>query len=154
LDVRQASIADLDALTPLFDGYRQFYRRTSDPVACRIFLAERFARQESVVFLACAGQHPVGFAQLYPSFSSVRLSRTFILNDLFVADDARGSGAGAALLAAACAYGRQVGAARLTLSTAVDNSAAQALYERCGWTRDIQFRTYGIALPELAGEPA
>ena len=27
----QASIADLDILAPLFDGYRQFYGRASEP---------------------------------------------------------------------------------------------------------------------------
>jgi len=32
----------------------------------------------------------MGFAQLYPSFSSVSMKRLWILNDLFVSSEARG----------------------------------------------------------------
>lgn len=56
-----------------------------DPAAAEHFLRERFARRDSVVFVAPAatgGLH--GFTQLYPSLSSVSLARIFVLNDLFV----------------------------------------------------------------------
>lgn len=82
--VRQATLSDLDALVPLFDGYRQFYGRASDAQAVRVFLLDRFNHGESALFIAVEGQTPIGFTQLYPSFSSVSLARTFILNDLFV----------------------------------------------------------------------
>jgi GNAT superfamily N-acetyltransferase len=146
LTVRQATIVDMDTLVPLFDAYRQFYGQPSDPAAARAFLEDRLEHQQSVILLASKDGWDVGFAQLYPTFSSVRLSRTFILNDLFVAPDARASGFGRVLLDAACTYGRQIGAARLSLSTAVDNADAQCLYERAGWTRDTQFYAYDFAL--------
>ncbi|MFV0625471.1 GNAT family N-acetyltransferase [Sphingomonas sp. ac-8] len=146
MTVRQATIADLDSLVPLFDAYRQFYGQPTDPAAARAFLGDRFEHQQSVILLASKDGRDVGFAQLYPTFSSVRLSRTFILNDLFVVPDARASGFGRILLDAACAYGRQIGAARLSLSTAVDNVDAQSLYERAGWRRDTQFHAYDFAL--------
>ena len=38
--VRPATRSDLDALVPLFDGYRQFYGQPSDPAGAREFLAE------------------------------------------------------------------------------------------------------------------
>ena len=38
--VAQATMDDLDGLTPLFDGYRTFYQRPSDPDAAREFLRE------------------------------------------------------------------------------------------------------------------
>ncbi|MBB3910256.1 GNAT family N-acetyltransferase [Sphingomonas desiccabilis] len=144
--VRQATIADLDTLVPLFDDYRQFYGQPSDPIGARSFLGDRFEHQQSIILLAFDGSHAVGFVQLFPSFSSTRLARTFILNDLFVAPDARGTGTGRALLNGACEYSRNVGAARLSLSTAVTNTAAQSLYERAGWTRDTDFYAYGIPL--------
>ncbi len=104
MTVRQATIADLDSVALLFDAYRQFYDQLSDLDAARAFLTSRFEHQQSVILIAHAGERAVGFAQLFPSFSSTRMARTFILNDLFVAPDARGTGAEKALLDAACDY--------------------------------------------------
>ena len=87
----------------------------------------------------------VGFTQLYPSFSSGAMARIFILNDLFVAPEARGCGAGSALLKAAAQYGRSVGATRLVLSTEVTNTTAQSVYEKKGWKRDTAFYVYQLA---------
>lgn len=138
---------ELDATTPLFGAYRRFYGRTADPASERAFLAERAARGESVVFLAHnAAGTAVGFTQLYPSFSSNSMGRIFVLNDLYVAETARRLGAGRALLAAAAAHGREVGALRLGLSTAVDNLRAQALYESAGWKRDTVYFNYELSL--------
>ena len=145
VDIRQATIADLDALVLLFDGYRQFYKQPSDTDAARRFLTDRFRHQQSIIFLAQADGKDLGFTQLYPSFSSVSMARTFILNDLFVVSDARGMGVGKSLLKAACDYAARSGAIRLSLSTNVDNTAAQTLYEQQGWNRDRQFLSYHIA---------
>lgn len=145
--VRQATIFDLDLLVPLFDLYRQFYRRPSDPDLARRFLRERFERNESIVFLATLGNGAaVGFTQLFPSFSSAAAARIFILNDLFVRPEARRMGAGSQLLSAAADFGRTAGAVRLTLSTEITNEAAQALYEAEGWKRQTDFYTYNLAL--------
>ena len=145
--VRQATPSDLDLLTPLFDAYRQFYRKPSDPALARTFLLERLQRNESTIFLAMRQDgSAVGFTQLFPSFSSASAARIFILNDLFVRPDARRAGVGSLLLAAAAEFGRAVGAVRLTLSTEVTNEAAQRLYETEGWTRQTDFYVYNLAL--------
>ncbi len=144
--VRRASADDLDVLALLFDGYRQFYDQPSDPARARAFLAERLDREESVVFLAFEGGEAVGFTQLYPSFTSVGMARTFVLNDLYVASDRRRGGVGAALIEAAVEHARQVGAVRLSLSTGVGNRTAQALYERRGWVRETAFVGYDLVL--------
>src|SRR5258708_1782606 len=145
--VRQATIFDLDLLTPLFDAYRQFYRKPSDLGLARRFLLERFQHSESIVFLALQPDGAaVGFTQLFPSFSSVTAARTFILNDLYVRPESRRKRAGALLLDAAASFGRAAGAVRLTLSTEVTNEAAQALYEAEGWTRQTDFYVYNLAL--------
>ena len=39
--ISQASVDDLAALTPMFDGYRQFYGQPSDLYVAREFLLER-----------------------------------------------------------------------------------------------------------------
>ena len=145
--VRQATTADLDALVPLFGAYRVFYRKTSDPELARTFLSERLSRNQSVVFLAMREDGAaVGFTQLYPSFSSAAAAPVFILNDLFVAPDARRNGVGALLLAAAVRFACAAGAVWLTLSTEVTNRTAQALYEKEGWVRQSDFFVYNLGL--------
>jgi GNAT superfamily N-acetyltransferase len=145
--VRQATISDLDLLVPMFDAYRQFYRKPSDLDFARRFLLERFQHNQSIVFIGeFANGSAVGFTQLFPSYSSASGARILILNDLFVRPEARRRKVGSMLLAAAAAYGRAVGAVRLTLSTEVTNLGAQSLYEAEGWIRQEEFFTYSLAL--------
>lgn len=139
ITIRQAAPVDLDALSVLFDGYRQFYGRDSDLAAAKQFLSDRLRHAESVAFIAYDGINPAGFTQLYPSFSSVSLGRIFILNDLFVSQSGRRKGIGSALISAAVDYAQAAGAIRLALSTAHTNTSAQALYESKGWERDDDF---------------
>jgi len=142
IDVRQAVSSDLDDLSVLFDQYREFQGKASDPGAARRFLQARFADADSVVFIAREGDAATGFAQLYPSYSSVSLARIFILNDLFVHASARRKGVATSLLAAVERHAWSRGAVRLTLNVARDNRAGQELYEAEGWTRDAQFFMY------------
>jgi len=147
IQTRQANVADLEQLAPLFNTYRMFYGQGNDLALARSFLLERFQHHQSIIFLALRGDGTaVGFTQLYPSFSSVSAGRIFILNDLFVAPEARRSGVAAQLLTAAANHGRAVGAIRLSLSTATTNEAAQALYSSEGWVRDTGFYEYSLAL--------
>ncbi len=147
LVIRQATIFDLDLIVPLFDAYRQFYRRPGDADLARRFLLDRFHHNESVIFIAVTKQgSAVGFTQLFPSFSSASAARIFILNDLFVSPETRRQNVGASLLQAAAGFGRAMGAVRLTLSTELTNQAAQALYEREGWKRQTDFYFYDLSL--------
>lgn len=144
--VRLATVSDIDFLVPLFDGYRRFYRQASEPDRIRKFLLDRFDHNQSVIFVAEKDGVAIGFTQLYPSFSSGRLARTYVLNDLFVDPAVRRAGAGTALLQAAADYARRVGALRLVLSTELTNTAAQILYEKLGWNRNTDFCTYELEL--------
>jgi GNAT superfamily N-acetyltransferase len=144
----QATSEHLEALATLFDGYRQFYKEAPDLDGARAFLAERIARGESVLFLALLDQDrqeiPAGLAQLYPSFSSASMQRLLILNDLYVAPEARKHGVGRALLRAAREHAERTGTKGLELMTARDNYVAQALYESMGWQRDEVFLPYTL----------
>lgn len=146
MKLRRADLNDLAPLALLFDQYRQFYKQASDVEGARHFLKERLLHKESVIFVAQPDASPklVGFAQLYPSFSSVGMKRLWILNDLFVASDARQLGAGKALLQASVDFARGDGARGVSLKTAVDNVTAQKLYEAAKWTRDDKFLTYNF----------
>ncbi|MFN0121235.1 MAG: N-acetyltransferase family protein [Blastocatellia bacterium] len=145
--VRQAVTEDLELTVPLFDAYRQFYRRPSDIGLARAFLQERLRNHESVIFIVVnESGEALGFTQLFPSFSSASAARILILNDLYVAPAARRTGVGTGLLRAAAEYGKTVGAVRLTLSTEVTNTSAQVLYEAEGWRRQTDFYVYNLAL--------
>lgn len=147
LTVRYATIDDLDDLTPLFDGYRQFYGQAPDLARAREFIGERLRLRESVILVAAwSSGGLVGFVQMYPAFSSIGTQRSFILNDLFVAPEARRKGVAQSLMARAAQAGRALGAASLSLSTARDNRAAQALYQALGWELDQAFCEYSLAL--------
>jgi ribosomal protein S18 acetylase RimI-like enzyme len=140
---RLATLDDLDKVATLFDAYRQFYRQPADLARARNFIQERLQRQESVLLVAeSAPGGVVGFCQLYPLFCSVRAVRMYVLYDLFVTPEARGTGAGRALMLAAEAHAASSGASRLELSTAKTNTVAQSLYESLGWVRDEAFFVY------------
>jgi len=145
MDLRRATLSDLAALVPLFDGYRQFYRQPSDPGRAERFLRERLEHDESVIFLALDGA-PLGFVQLYPSFWSVAACRSWILNDLYVVPEARGRGVGRALLERARAHAEATGAGGMSLATQRDNHTAQRLYEGLDWVRDEEFFHYELPL--------
>ncbi len=136
ITTRIASIEDLDSLTSLFDAYRVFYRQESNSSAARHFLNQRIQRQESVILIAERGGVAVGFTQLYPAFSSVRMTPIWILNDLYVSSAARGCGCGRQLLSAAEHVANDRGVAGLMLETETTNAAAQRLYLSQGWSLD------------------
>jgi len=142
LNVRQAVLADLDDLAALFDHYRVFQGQASDPAAALAFLQQRFDHGEAVVYMACEGPAAIGFAQLFPSWSSVALARVFILNDLFVHPSGRRKGVASLLLAAVERHAWSLGAVRVTLNVTRDNQAGQALYAAQGWTQDAQFHMF------------
>ncbi|HEX6966404.1 MAG TPA: GNAT family N-acetyltransferase [Gemmatimonadaceae bacterium] len=158
--VRCAGPADASLVAPLFDAYRRFYGMPPDLAGARTFLAERLARGESVVLLAhrmregspergttTAGDDiPVGFVQLYPSFSSVSLGRIFVLNDLFVTPDHRRGGVARVLVEAAADYATHAGALRLELATQHANAPARRLYEALGFVADTEFMHLSLAL--------
>jgi ribosomal protein S18 acetylase RimI-like enzyme len=140
MEIRQAGgLDDIRAVAPLFDAYRVFYKAPSDPQRAYDFLAERWRLRESVLFIAFDGTIPVGFVHLYPLFLSVSMRRFWLLNDLYVIPGARRTGAGRLLMQRAERHARETRAAGLTLSTAVDNAGAQALYTSEDYERDERF---------------
>jgi GNAT superfamily N-acetyltransferase len=98
-------------------------------------LLSRIRKEQSIVFVAERREELLGFAQLYPNFSSVQAAHIWVLNDLYVAQDARRSGIARALTHAAIELARSDGAIRLELETMPDNHSARALYQATGWQR-------------------
>ena len=139
LDIKKVTVSDISSVALLFDAYRVFYNQLSDLPAAFDFLEQRISKNESAIFLAVMQSEPVGFVQLYPVFSSVQMKKSWILNDLFVAETARNQGIGEALLQQAKQFGRESGAAYLLLPTGSDNYRAQSVYEKNGWIKAQDF---------------
>jgi ribosomal protein S18 acetylase RimI-like enzyme len=148
MKVIRAQLSDVSQAAPLFAAYREFYGEPHDLDASASFLASRLARDESIVLIAQdeAGE-TVGFSQIYPAFSSTRLAPIWILNDLFVSEAARGTGAVDALLDTAATLATEAGAIAIELSTAHTNLRAQAVYDRSGYQADTVYKHYEKPLP-------
>jgi ribosomal protein S18 acetylase RimI-like enzyme len=144
ITIHAGELKHLPDLVPLFDAYRQFYKQASDLEGARAYLLERLSHGEATVFIAYDGPRAVGFTLLYDTFTSVAMKPLCILNDLYTVPEARGKGAGTALIARAREHAVANGAFRLRLRTAHDNLTAQRVYEKLGFKRDEIYFTYDL----------
>lgn len=130
---RKADIKDIDQLAELFDQYRSFYHKDSDIQKAAIFLTERIENKDSVIFVAESEGNLAGFVQLYPLFSSTRMKRYWLLNDLFVNEYYRGNGFSKALIEEAKDLARSTNACGILLETGKSNDIGNKLYPSCGF---------------------
>ncbi|HEX8102803.1 MAG TPA: GNAT family N-acetyltransferase [Solirubrobacteraceae bacterium] len=126
---------DLDELLPLLRAYLDFYEVAPDDIdvqtLCETLIDD--PRHEGVQLLARDGDgRAVGFATIFWSWSTLSAARIGVMNDLFVAPEARGTGVADALIAACADQCRVHGATVLEWTTALDNHRAQAVYDRVG----------------------
>jgi ribosomal protein S18 acetylase RimI-like enzyme len=145
----QATLEHLDLLTPLFVKYREFYGELPYPDSSREFLEKRLSREESVIYLALPDDDDsklLGFCQLYPSYSSLSLKRVWILNDIYVAEDARRQLVADHLMQKAKKMARETQAVRMRVSTSANNEVAQKVYESIGFKEDTQFKNYVLPI--------
>jgi GNAT superfamily N-acetyltransferase len=143
INIRKAFPEDLPALSKMFDAYRVFYEKSSDLNAAEIFLKARMDNQDSVIFVAeSTVSDLVGFTQLYPLFSSTRMQRLWLLNDLFVAPESRGKGISIQLIDAAKRLCIETEACGLILETAKANTIGNSLYPKSGFHLDTDHHYY------------
>jgi GNAT superfamily N-acetyltransferase len=130
--------AQVQRLLPLMRGYCDFYAvRPSDAALlsmARALIAD--PAREGVQLIATGGDRDLGFATLFWSWETTTAGRVGVMNDLYVVTASRGRGAGSALIEACLERCREHGAVRMIWQTAVDNLAAQAVYDHVGATRE------------------
>jgi len=153
MQIQRIDITTLYLVETSFDKYRVFYHQPSDIALARQFLQQRLSNNESVIFAAVDNQNgeaiPAGFTQLYPLYSSVRVQKNWVLNDLYVEADYRNQGVGRKLIEAAIHFAKGEGATYIQLETMPDNITAQRLYESIGFEQYNPFEgelVYKIAL--------
>jgi len=139
--------ADLPELLSLMRAYCDFYQVAPGDQALLELSRALFAdpRREGMQLLARdhAGR-AVGFATLFWTWQTLAPARVGVMNDLYVAVEARGIGVADGLIGACLERCREHGATQLVWQTAVDNHRAQAVYERIGATRDDRWLDYQL----------
>lgn len=143
--IKKAKVEDVPGLAILFDQYRVFYQKENDIAGAVSFLTDRLTRSESVVFLCEKEGKLAGFVQLYPLFSSTRMQRLWLLNDLFVAPEFRGQGISKTLIEVCRTFAIETGACGLSLETEKTNSIANQLYLSTHWELDEDHNFYFLS---------
>ncbi|MNK10042.1 putative acetyltransferase [compost metagenome] len=149
IEIKRIALNEANLVVNLFNQYRIFYGKFSDLGMAKAFIDARLENNESVIFVALADDKPVGFTQLYPKYSSVRLTKNWILNDLFVDPDYRKQGIGEMLIKTVIDFAKSQGSTFVQLETAIDNFTAQSLYEQIGFVKqgpDEEFLLYKIEI--------
>jgi GNAT superfamily N-acetyltransferase len=147
IEISRVAEADLPELLPLLRGYCDFYEVSPADdellALARALIAD--PERDGVQLLARSGGDAVGFATIYWSWATTIASRIGVMNDLFVAPAARGTGAAERLIEACVDECRAHGAAELTWQTATDNARARRVYDRVGATRS-QWVDYSLSV--------
>ncbi len=145
IKISPANIEFIDTAASLFNEYRKFYNQESDIKKAKSFLLERIKNNESIIFVSFDdNDNATGFMQLYPSFSSVSVRKTYILNDLYIDKDNRGKGIGRLLINAAKDFAKENGVTKISLTTAKTNKTAQNLYESENYVKDDEYVVYNL----------
>ena len=138
MTIERVTETDLTELLPLMRAYCDFYEvAPSDDelmALSRALLAD--PEREGIQLLARDEGRAVGFATIFWSWATTSAERIGVMNDLYVAPEARGTGLAGALIEACRAECAARGAGKLTWQTAPDNAAAIKVYDRVGAIRE------------------
>ena len=144
ISIVRAKAEQLEAIVALFEAYRIWYGQAAAAKEAKTFLSERIEKEESHIYLAqdsSNGQY-CGFVQLYPIFSSTRMRRVWLLNDLFVEENYRGKGISRMLIDRAKELARATDAAGLLLETQKTNTIGNNLYPATGFELEDKVNFY------------
>jgi GNAT superfamily N-acetyltransferase len=130
--------AALGRLLPLMRAYCDFYS-VQPPDAALLAMSRTLIADpvhEGMQLLATDDGRDAGFATIFWSWETTSSGRIGVMNDLFVTPASRGRGISSVLIRACLERCRDHGAVRMVWQTAVDNLAAQAVYDHVGATRE------------------
>jgi GNAT superfamily N-acetyltransferase len=140
--IRLVKESERAAWEPLWRGYLEFYKASLPEQATDVAWRRLHDPSEPMFVLgAYVGGKLTGIVHYLYHRTTWTVGNYCYLQDLFVAETARGLGLGRALIEAVCEEARAEGASRVYWLTQEDNATARALYdklaERSGF---IQYR--------------
>ena len=131
LDLRPPTGADRAAWDRLWQGYQRFYKVTIAEAVSDLTWARLHDADEPMhAMLAWQGARAVGLVHWIFHRSTWTPGPYCYLQDLYVDEDIRGSGAGRALIAHVRAEAEAAGASRLYWLTHETNTDAMKLYDK------------------------
>ena len=146
---------DLPDLLPLMRGYCDFYEVSPSDDALLALARTLIEDPDQGMQLIARAEDGTaqGFATIFWTWSTLSAARLGVMNDLFVAEEARGGGAADALIEACAERCRERGAPELAWQTAHTNLRAQAVYDRVGAKRDDRWLDYSLEVAPGATTP-
>lgn len=134
LIVRTIETKDKNQLTELMYQYIvDFYKRPNPSIEKVHNLIETLLeKNKGIQFIAEQDRELLGFATLYFSFSTTKADKITVMNDLFVVENARGTGVAQELFKSCEKFTKENGYAHMSWVTATDNKRAQRFYEKMG----------------------
>lgn len=154
--IRSAGRADVPVILGFINDLAE-YEHMSDQVVATPELLEEwiFDKGRAEVLLAELDGKPVGFALFFHNFSTFLGRAGIYLEDLFVRPEARGYGAGKALLRKLAGVALERGCGRLEWACLDWNAPSIAFYKAQGAEPMEEWTTYrltGESLRRMAGE--
>lgn len=141
--VREVVVNDLEQLTKLFNNYRAFYGKPEEKDKATCFLEGRIRNKDSKIYVAENSELQLaGFVQLYPLFSSTRMKKYWLLNDLFVDENFRGQKIAVSLIEEAKKLVVETDACGMYLETGKDNIIGNNLYPKTGFVKYDEVNFY------------
>ena len=134
--IREAKLSDLKNLSVLFNSYRMFYGKKFDLKVAEEFLRSRIEKKDSKIFVCDFNNELSGFVQLYPLFSSTRVSKYWLLNDLYVDVNKRGKGFSKFLIERSKELVIESKACGMMLETEKSNDIGNKLYPSTGFKKN------------------
>lgn len=129
--VRPIEAGDAARWRELFTAYGVFYETAfSDEVLDGVWAWLMDAHHPLRCLVAVRGNRVVGFAHVREQPDTFTASPGWYLDDLYTEPEARGSGAGTALITAIEQHARAHGGGTVRWITALDNEPAQRVYDR------------------------
>lgn len=159
LSIRRGTRRDVLTILALIRGLAQYEKLTHEVEATAAALRRHgFGRRPYFETLICSrGRTPIGFALYFFTYSTFLARPSLYLEDLFVVPEARGRGAGRALLRALARIAVRRGCGRMEWTVLDWNAPAIAFYRKLGarLRRDwILTRLTGPALRRLGRRPS
>ena len=144
MTIRPLTARDINAWLPLWQGYLDFYRaRLPEAVTQGVWarLSDGGDAQMQALGAYAAAGELQGFVHVVFHPNTWSLQPCCYLEDLFVAESARGQGLGRALIDAVYALAQARGCGRVYWVTDTGNHAAQGLYHQVAAPAGVvQFR--------------
>ncbi|MCW2289421.1 GNAT family N-acetyltransferase [Leucobacter luti] len=142
--VRAAAPSDRAAWERLYRGYRDFYGKPHDPAVFETVWGWLMdPAHESRGLIAEVRGEPVGIGHFRRFSRPIDGAHGLYLDDLFTAAEARGTGAGSAILQRLAEIAAEEGATMVRWITAESNATARSLYD--GVATQTPWVTYDLA---------